>query len=222
MTDVRLVHSPSGTFRRFAFIGYLDESQASKAVEYFNKSFIDSCKIEVEVAKPFGSSDVPRNSWSQGRADRVGMKEDKAESVKGEVLEPSDERQRLNQDHHKSKLAEYLGEMYELADDPEFAEFLSLHKSTSVNKVWANDDTDAVTASLLKKKQKRQLVEDCPEEEEDEPKLKKRKKDKQRDSSNNGGQGIDSKSDTQIQTTKKTKKENKEDGRNTKGKCTCM
>ena len=125
------MYTPSGVFRRFAFIGFYDDNHATKAAEYFNRTFIDTCKIEVQLAKPYGDKEIPR-PWSRYSK----MPSSKEHEVKAaEDTDKDDEdlqreyAQRLNQDTHKSKLAAYLGELYELEADPEFAEFLSLHQS---------------------------------------------------------------------------------------------
>ncbi len=141
MTDVKLVHTPSGLFRRFAFIGYHDEAQADKAVKYFDKTFIESCRIDVDLAKPYGDKEIPR-TWSQHSKTLPSSTKthDEEKSDKQDENLEKEYAQRLNQTVHKSKLASYLGELYELDTDPEFAEFLSLHKSKTSSKAWANDD----------------------------------------------------------------------------------
>lgn len=47
ITDIRMVKTPGGQFRRFAFVGYKTEKQAETAVKFFNQSFIDTSKLEV-------------------------------------------------------------------------------------------------------------------------------------------------------------------------------
>ena len=53
VTDAKLVTDPkSGKSRGFAFVGYRTQEDARRAVEWYNGTFIDMRKIEVEVAKP--------------------------------------------------------------------------------------------------------------------------------------------------------------------------
>src|SRR5438105_4141800 len=53
VTDAKLVTDPkSGKSRGFAFVGYRTQEDARKAVEWYNGTFVDMRKIEVEVAKP--------------------------------------------------------------------------------------------------------------------------------------------------------------------------
>jgi multiple RNA-binding domain-containing protein 1 len=46
--------SSDGKFRRFGFIGYKSNKEAKGAVDYFNKTFVDTCRLEVVLAKPVG------------------------------------------------------------------------------------------------------------------------------------------------------------------------
>jgi len=56
VTDAKVVTDPkSGKSRGFAFIGYRTAQDATKAVEWFNGTFVDMRKISVEIAKPVGS-----------------------------------------------------------------------------------------------------------------------------------------------------------------------
>ncbi|KAK0532014.1 Multiple RNA-binding domain-containing protein 1 [Tilletia horrida] len=51
VTDVKLMRRPDGTSRRFGFVGYSSEDDARSALEYFNRTFIDTTRINVELAK---------------------------------------------------------------------------------------------------------------------------------------------------------------------------
>ena len=64
ITDVRLVHTRAGIFRRFGFVGYATEKQAEEAVSYFHNTFIGSSRVEVQIAKPYGDKEIPR-PWSK-------------------------------------------------------------------------------------------------------------------------------------------------------------
>lgn len=54
ITDVQLKYTPEGNFRRFAFIGYQNEDEASEAIKYFNNTRIDTSKIIVESCALLG------------------------------------------------------------------------------------------------------------------------------------------------------------------------
>ena len=47
VTDIQLKFTKGGVFRKFAFIGFKSEVEAQNAVDFFNRSFLDSSRIEV-------------------------------------------------------------------------------------------------------------------------------------------------------------------------------
>jgi len=49
LTDVKIAYKPDGTSRRFGFVGFKTEKEAEEAKQWFDKSFIDSMRISVEV-----------------------------------------------------------------------------------------------------------------------------------------------------------------------------
>jgi RNA recognition motif-containing protein len=49
ITDVKVALKQDGTSRRFGFIGYKTEAEAEKARQWFDKTFIDSTRVRVEV-----------------------------------------------------------------------------------------------------------------------------------------------------------------------------
>ncbi len=51
VTDCKLVTTPDGVFRRFGFIGYKSEAEAEAAVAFFNGSYLDTCRLVVELAQ---------------------------------------------------------------------------------------------------------------------------------------------------------------------------
>jgi len=49
LTDVKVALKPDGTSRRFGFVGYKSEKEALAAKEWFDKTFVDSTRISVNV-----------------------------------------------------------------------------------------------------------------------------------------------------------------------------
>jgi multiple RNA-binding domain-containing protein 1 len=49
LTDVKVSSKPDGTSRRFGFVGYKTDHEALSAQIWFNRTFIDSTRISVEV-----------------------------------------------------------------------------------------------------------------------------------------------------------------------------
>ncbi|KZT00240.1 RNA-binding domain-containing protein [Laetiporus sulphureus 93-53] len=57
LTDVKLVLNADGTSRRFGFIGYKTPAEAERAKKWFNRTFIDSSRITVDIVD--GVKDAP-------------------------------------------------------------------------------------------------------------------------------------------------------------------
>lgn len=49
ITDCATRHSAEGISRRFAFVGFKNEGDAAIAVEKFDKTYINSCKVQVII-----------------------------------------------------------------------------------------------------------------------------------------------------------------------------
>ncbi|KAK9172302.1 RNA recognition motif domain protein family protein [Cryptosporidium meleagridis] len=70
ITDVKIVKKRSEknpeveSSRKFGFVGFYSEEDAKKVLEYFNGTFIDTCRINVQYAFPPGSDLLPR-PWSK-------------------------------------------------------------------------------------------------------------------------------------------------------------
>merc|ERR1712141_186755 len=65
ITDLKLCFTKKGVFRKFAFVGYKTDDEASVAVKALHKTFIDTSKIAVEKCVNFGEeTDKPR-PWSK-------------------------------------------------------------------------------------------------------------------------------------------------------------
>ncbi|KAI9505196.1 Multiple RNA-binding domain-containing protein 1 [Coemansia spiralis] len=138
ITDVKLIYNKSGKFRQFGYIGYRSEEEAQTAQRYFNNSFVDTSKVTVEIAKPFGDASLPR-AWSVYTKGTTLY--NKAHGV--ESSKENDKKDDNNK--HKEKNQSAIRSLYEqlLADkqdDPRFKEFLQVMAPRAKNKAWTNDD----------------------------------------------------------------------------------
>ncbi|KAI0668958.1 hypothetical protein C8Q78DRAFT_978775 [Trametes maxima] len=60
LTDVKIVLKPDGTSRRFGFVGYKTPQDAERAKKWFNRSFVDSSRITVDVVEGAKNAPAPR------------------------------------------------------------------------------------------------------------------------------------------------------------------
>ncbi|KAJ1558917.1 hypothetical protein HK405_012739 [Cladochytrium tenue] len=51
VTDAILAHAPDGTFRRFGFIGFRSAKEARAAVKFFDQTFLDISRLQVDFAR---------------------------------------------------------------------------------------------------------------------------------------------------------------------------
>ncbi|KAF8907613.1 hypothetical protein CPB84DRAFT_1674795 [Gymnopilus junonius] len=60
LTDVKVSSKADGTSRRFGFVGYKTEEEAQKAQQWFDRTFIDSTRINVSITEGAKDAPVPR------------------------------------------------------------------------------------------------------------------------------------------------------------------
>lgn len=63
VTDARIMRKGNKS-RQFGFIGFKSEKHAQKALKYFQNTYIDTSKIELDFAKRQGDESLPR-AWSR-------------------------------------------------------------------------------------------------------------------------------------------------------------
>lgn len=144
VTDVKIVRTADGTSRQMAFVGFKTEAQATKALGYFDKTFIDTSRIEVQYARSVHSAAIPR-PWSKysvgssANKDKEEKEKKSSGSGKGKGRsaggdgEEEGERwigAREAKKLAKQKLREKYDPMYKaeqmMKEDPKFREFMEL------------------------------------------------------------------------------------------------
>ncbi|KAG7197053.1 hypothetical protein KM043_017582 [Ampulex compressa] len=150
VTDIQLKYTKERKFRRFAFIGFTTEEEASAAREYFDKSCIDTSKISVKNCACLGDVSKPK-SWSKYSSD---SSYNNTETNKGTNKETeSDEKKNItkNTDRRskdKKRKDDKVKELLEKhKDDPLFAEFLESHSENSLKRIWSNDAAATMNAN---------------------------------------------------------------------------
>lgn len=124
VTDCSLKFTKDGKFRKFGFVGFKTEEDANKALKHFDKSFVDTSRVTVEMCKAFGDPTKAR-AWSKH------TQSTSRDKPSGPV--DTDSKKRKNQ---KKEVNSTLSN---LEEDQGFKEFMSVHQNRSQAPTWAND-----------------------------------------------------------------------------------
>lgn len=83
ITDVKIMKKENGESRKFAFIGFKSEDQSNEIVKYFNNTYINTCKIQVEAAKIQGDPSLNHRNMKAKKKEEISVNEnDKASKIK--------------------------------------------------------------------------------------------------------------------------------------------
>ncbi|KAH7293538.1 hypothetical protein KP509_28G030000 [Ceratopteris richardii] len=127
ITDVKIIRTSDGRSRQFGFVGYRSEEEASAAVNYFNRTFIDTSRLTCEIARPVG--DHISRPWS--RYSKGSSAYEKSHEVS------NDAKSSVPRNEHGGLSVKADGKNDE--NEPGFAEFLQAMQPRSKSKLWAND-----------------------------------------------------------------------------------
>ncbi|KAJ8005676.1 hypothetical protein DPEC_G00120400 [Dallia pectoralis] len=125
LTDCDLKFTKDGKFRKFGFVGFKTEEDADKALKHFNKSFMDTSRVTVEMCKSFGDPTKAR-AWSKHTRCSANVP---LENIK----------------EKKKETSSILGK---LEDDEGFQEFVSVHQNRTQVPVWANDTLQSAASDV--------------------------------------------------------------------------
>ncbi|KAJ2847335.1 Multiple RNA-binding domain-containing protein 1 [Coemansia brasiliensis] len=139
ITDVKLLYTNRGKFRRFGYIGYRTEEEAQSACEYFNNSFIDTSKIEVQIARPHGDASLPR-AWSIYTQGTSLYNKAHGSKSKKDAQNQAVENKKNNEKTQRAIHSLYDELLASNQDDPRFKEFLQVMAPRAKNRTWTNDD----------------------------------------------------------------------------------
>eukprot|EP01125_Pyxidicula_operculata_P018401 TRINITY_DN6534_c0_g5_i1.p1 TRINITY_DN6534_c0_g5~~TRINITY_DN6534_c0_g5_i1.p1 ORF type:complete len:926 (-),score=321.38 TRINITY_DN6534_c0_g5_i1:282-3059(-) len=153
VTDVKIVKTREGQTRKFGFVGYKKLQDAKLAQVYFNKSYLDTSKILVEFALPYGDEKIPRpwSKYSKGSS-AFEKKQKKLEEKTNKKNKKKEEKEQKQKQKQKKKDA--IDDIFEKNDNnnstdgtnggedkEKLSEFMSVVKKKS--KLWENDDNFA-------------------------------------------------------------------------------
>lgn len=135
VTDVRLMKKRNGESRQFAFIGYKSKAEAEKAAKYFNALYINTSKIDVEVAKTFTDPSVPQAVRQRKREAEFRLRQQEERLLR----EQEEIAQRKKQKKH-SKIDD------EIEQNPKLKEFIEATKPASKTQSWKDLLADGLGA----------------------------------------------------------------------------
>ncbi|UJR23141.1 hypothetical protein I4U23_026160 [Adineta vaga] len=145
ITDLQLKYTKDGIFRRFCFVGYLNDEQAQRAIDKLNKTYIGTAKIVVEQCYNLNDSNRPR-PWSKY-----------SPQVQEPVKKPIDEKKIKTKKQGNSQLVDAI--LGDLKYDEKFKEFVknvdSMRNSEQIiwNDTMQNTDEEPKQSSKAIKEQ---------------------------------------------------------------------
>eukprot|EP00123_Amoebidium_parasiticum_P001003 comp11963_c0_seq2/m.6654 comp11963_c0_seq2/g.6654 ORF comp11963_c0_seq2/g.6654 comp11963_c0_seq2/m.6654 type:complete len:788 (-) comp11963_c0_seq2:24-2387(-) len=164
VTDVKLKYTSEGRFRRFCFVGYRTAKSAQEAVNYFKNTYIDTSKIEVDLAKTVNDPSLER-PWSRYSEGSSAHAQKEAEKLRRDADAKRKEEEKKKEEEHgkkqreaakekKAKAVKMLADIYGVKDmeDPELQEFLEVSKPRAAAKTWSNEDTALQQAQKIEDK----------------------------------------------------------------------
>lgn len=131
VTDVCIVKTKEGKSRKFGFVGYRTEEDAARAKKYFDKTFLDTCKLQIQKALPRESAEIQR-PWSQHSKGSSRFDQNLKAKQSSVVVTKEEKTLEKTAESKKSSTDE---------SNTEFREFLETVQPRSQSKFWANDDT---------------------------------------------------------------------------------
>ena len=141
VTDVKIVRTTDGVSRQMAFVGFKTETMATGALKYFDRTFIDTSRIEVQYARSVHSAQIPRpwSKYSQGSSANKEVETKKA----AKNAEPEEEERWIGAREAKKLAKQQLREKFDptyeaeqmMKEDPKFREFMEL-MMPSKQKFW--------------------------------------------------------------------------------------
>ncbi|KAG8872203.1 Multiple RNA-binding domain-containing protein 1 [Tulasnella sp. 331] len=138
VTDVRLASKHDGTSRRFGFVGYKTQEEAWSAKEYFDRSFVDASRIQVEVVDPNISASSSHRPAKRPRLDgpnEAGPSSNRAHTTNAN--EPT-----ITGTTVEEAVSTAKDEAKEKRHQQQLAEFLAIMGPRSKARAWENEEPD--------------------------------------------------------------------------------
>ncbi|XP_028966943.1 probable RNA-binding protein 19 [Galendromus occidentalis] len=145
VTDVALKFTPEGKFRRFGFIGFASSNEAEEAQKYFDKTFMGTSRLHVEISKELAEKPRPWSKYSEGSTAYLKTHPEEAKQ-KAEQLE-TERKEKLEKERIRREKKDFLKEVFGDVpeEDEKFKEFLAVNQSEKL--VWTNDEAKQETSA---------------------------------------------------------------------------
>jgi multiple RNA-binding domain-containing protein 1 len=166
VTDAKVARTKDGKSRLFGFVGYESHAEAAQALKFFDRSFLDTAKLSVELAHRKGDASIAR-PWSRHSAGSSlnAKATGKRSAVTAAAAAEADEQYEVvDVKAGAAKRARTAAGDDSATDGDsqvkslEKREFMEAMKPRSDTKFWANDDAlaggevAAATAAPVKQK----------------------------------------------------------------------
>ncbi|XP_068634318.1 uncharacterized protein [Aristolochia californica] len=138
ITDAKIMRTKDGKSRQFAFVGFRTEAEAEEAIKFFNNSYLDTCRINCEIAHKVGDPDIPR-PWSRYSAKKQSAQNDEKEKVSANKALANSNGTGNPYVNAKTPKQGCVN------SDPQLQEFLQVMQPRIKTKLWANDAVGAPT-----------------------------------------------------------------------------
>ncbi|KAI0035542.1 hypothetical protein K488DRAFT_43140 [Vararia minispora EC-137] len=135
ITDVKVAHKRDGASRRFGFVGYKTTDEAANAQAWFDKTFIDSARVRVEVMD--GAKDAP--ALLPNKRLRLDVQ---VEPCSSSTVSPS----------KKAEESTRVGDLKKSRKDVQFDTFMEvMQPKPRTGPAWANDEASRTKYAQSKK-----------------------------------------------------------------------
>lgn len=138
ITDVKIVRRPDGTSRRFGFVGFKDDKEARASLEYFNRTFIDTARIDVGLARAIDDEELKAQQLKRRLRGDQTVQPAHDESARSITAGKGNAKAVLSDTKDKRKSSKAIT----------FDEFMDVMKPKSKRKAWSNENVDDVDAQL--------------------------------------------------------------------------
>ncbi|KAJ3445691.1 hypothetical protein M0812_11578 [Anaeramoeba flamelloides] len=158
VTDCKIIYTKQGESRCFGFVGFENEEEAHRALTYFNKSFFDTRRINVELSETTNSDDKKR-PWSKYSMGSSRYKELHPEykSIKDLEKEKRDKKNEKRKRKEKNEIPERKLEIAK-KEDPKLSEFLGIMKTATESRTWTNEDLEKLNPTITTEKKNGESV----------------------------------------------------------------